>query len=63
MLFKSPQAPIRQAAVWFAGMVGLPSSWNHRVPVPGTFKQPEEPGQRADRAWGRDLGGQRTVCS
>ena len=62
MVFKSPQVHIRQAAVRFAGMVGLPSSWSHRVPVLGSFKQPEELGQRADRAWGRDLGGRRTVC-
>lgn len=44
LLFRSPQVPIRRAAVWFAGTAGLPSVRGAVTP----FTQSRELGQRAD---------------
>ena len=59
-LFRSPQVPIRRAAVWFAGTAGLPSA---RGAVSPCWGPSHSPGSRdsGQTAWGSDRAGRSTV--
>ncbi|XP_070623771.1 maestro heat-like repeat-containing protein family member 6 isoform X1 [Bos indicus] len=59
-LFRSPQVPIRRAAVWFAGTAGLPSARGAVSPCWGPSHSPgsQDSGQTA---WGSDRAGRSAV--